>query len=79
MEAAQILRRPFGELGFSKDFMTASATMQFNTLEDILTEPSTELLAREGFNYRWFAELVEFLSARQLLHLLQPLPGSNAY
>jgi hypothetical protein len=79
MEAAQILRKQLGELGFSKDFMTASTAMQFSTLEDILAETSTALLAREGFNYRWFAELVEFLSARQLLHLLQPLPGSNAY
>jgi len=79
MDTAQLLRKPLVELGFSEDFMLISAVMKFDTLADILTETSTELLAREGFNYRWFAELVEFLSGRKLLHLLQPLPGSNAY
>jgi hypothetical protein len=79
MDTGKIITEPLKNLEFSKDFLQANTRMGFENLADILAENRESLLRKEGFNYRWLAELVEFLSARQLLHLLQPLPESNAY
>jgi hypothetical protein len=74
-----ILFQPITELEFSAGFQSSCKTMGFRTLEEIIKQAPQALRIRKGFNYVWLGELITFLNDRKLLHLLQPLPGSNAY
>jgi hypothetical protein len=72
-----IIAQQLGELELSDEFKTRAFEMGFNTLGDIVQIAPDALLSKKEFNYNWFGELITFLSDRKLLHLLQPLPGSN--
>jgi hypothetical protein len=72
MQESEILSTPINDLPASIFFKDGSATMGFNTLQDILNTAPVDLLVNEDFNYVWFGELVDFMTERGILHLLQP-------
>lgn len=72
-----LVRQPFTRLGFTQDFLKASKIMRLDTIADVIKVPPEDLVEKEGFNYSWLGELVKFLNNHKLIHLLQPLPGSN--
>lgn len=74
----ELLSGPLTGLPLSEDFCLRSKRMGLASLEDILGTPPALLVGREGFSYRWLGELVEFMSSKGLLHLLQPIPGNTA-
>jgi len=67
------------DLEFSDSFKHTCAGMGFRTLTEVMGTTPEKLLEKEGFSYVWLGELLSFLKAKGMLHLLQPLPGSNAY
>ena len=71
-----LLARQPEELGLSPDFCKKCREMGFRTLSDILALPANELRERKGFNYLWLEELISLLDKHNILHLLQPIPGS---
>ena len=73
----EFLYRPLDELGLSRRFAQQCAGMGFENLAEILSCPPAELLARRGFSYEWLRELTGILDERQLLHLLQTIPGKS--
>jgi len=77
MDKKPLIEEQIGTLGFSREFLEASGKMGFGTIADVLAAGREELLKREGFSYHWLGELVTFLSEHKLIHLLQPMPGSN--
>lgn len=77
MEVKPDIGQPIEMLGFSSSFVETSGKMGFQTIAEILAAGREDLLKREGFSYHWLGELVAFLSANKLIHLLQPMPGSN--
>lgn len=77
MEAQPDITQSIVMLGFSSGFVEASEKMGFQTIADILAAGRENLLKKEGFSYHWLAELITFLSEHKLIHLLQPMPGSN--
>ena len=76
MDKNPLLNRPINLLGLSNDFLSASKTMGFGTISEVIDTGLIDLVNKEGFNYHWLAELIEVLNKEGLLHLLQPLPGS---
>ncbi len=74
----QLFNERVTNLGFSEEFCSSCGKMGLITLGDILALKPEEVLAREGFNYGWLAELTEFLGQRGLLEFLQPIPGKSA-
>jgi hypothetical protein len=79
MNQAGILLQPLSELGVSMEFLESCEKMKLETIQEILSETGDNLRRKKGFSYRWMAEFIALLSKHQLEHLLQPLPGSNAY
>lgn len=77
METDDIFRLPLAQLGMSENFYLRCRLMGFQNLSDILATPSGELVHMEGFSFSWLGELTKLLASKGLLHLLQPLPGSN--
>ncbi len=77
MRDPEILTTPINDLPASIFFKEGSAIMGFKTLREILDTAPRELLASEDFNYVWFGELVDFLTERGILHLLQPTQGNS--
>ena len=75
MDQQQLLKMPLNELDFSEDFLETCALMRMETLGELLKDKSG-LVQKEHFSYLWLEELVSFLGKHNLLHLLQPLPGS---
>jgi len=78
METAQFLSAAITPETISQSFFDQCQKMNFHKMADILqTEPQV-LLNQKGFTYHWLSELSIFLKAKDLLHLLQPIPGSIA-
>ena len=77
MDEKNIINQRIEMLGFSPDFVKTSVKMGFETIAEALAVGRSGLLLREGFSYHWLVELVTFLSEHKLIHLLQPMPGSN--
>ena len=73
----KILSTLISDLPASIFFKEGSATMGFETLHDILKIGPKELLGKENFNHVWLGELVDFLTERGMLHLLQPTQGNS--
>lgn len=78
MDGHELKQTTFDLLGFSEDFCTRCNVMGFAVPDDIFLLEPRELVSREGFTYEWLVELVTFLQERQLLHLLQPIPGKSS-
>lgn len=78
MTNERLLACPVESLGFSEEFCERCRLMGIATLGDVLALTPAELAGRQGFSYHWLAELSDYLAGKGLLHLLQPLPGSNA-
>lgn len=72
-----MLTQPLQQLGLSRAFCESAAGMGFQNLEAIVLCPPAELVLREGFSYGWLAELSDFLKEKELLHLLQTIPGKS--
>jgi len=79
MDAGQILHTPISELPLTENFYLRSKLMGYRKLDDIVRTPVEVLLRKEEFNYEWLGELSKFMSGQNLLHLLQPIPGSRSY
>ncbi|WPU95756.1 hypothetical protein SNE25_09520 [Mucilaginibacter sabulilitoris] len=77
MQNPEVLSTPINDLPASTFFKEGSTTMGFETLKEILNTAPKDLLANENFNYVWFGELVDFLTERGILHLLQPTQGNS--
>lgn len=77
MDQQELLTLPLKVLGFSKKFRDTCSLMQKNTLGSLLAEGS-KLQHNKHFSYQWLEELVRFLQKNNMLHLLQPLPGSKS-
>ncbi|MET3606919.1 hypothetical protein ABIC74_000761 [Mucilaginibacter rubeus] len=77
MENQEILLRPIHKLRVSKEFKKGSQAMGFGTLQEILKEAPGSIMGNESFNYVWFGELIDILTAHGLLHLLQPTQGNS--
>ena len=78
MDALTVKQTKLCLLGLSDDFCADSKRMGFDVLADVLALTPQELLNCDGFTYRWLGELITFLQERQLLHLLQPVPGKSS-
>ncbi|MEZ2338817.1 hypothetical protein AB6735_24415 [Mucilaginibacter sp. RCC_168] len=72
-----ILAEKIGMMAFSKEFKESSAKMGYATLRQIVSEDPAILQKKDGFNYIWLGELLEFLTENNLLHLLQSTQGNN--
>ncbi|MDB4921233.1 hypothetical protein [Mucilaginibacter sp.] len=72
-----VMYMPIKKLGLGKEFNRQCKTMGFKTLHEVTLIEPMELVELDGFDYNWLSELVKFLNERQLLHLLQPLPGKS--
>jgi len=77
MQDRGVLLIPINELPASAFFKAGGAEMGFKTLQDILHTAPGDLRAKEGFNYVWLGELIDFLTERGILHLLQPTQGNS--
>jgi hypothetical protein len=77
MDEKSFINQPISGLGLSNDFLKTSEKMAFGTIAEILKVDPVDLLKRDGFNYNWLGELIEFLTKHQLLHILQPIPGKS--
>ena len=77
MKNPEILSVPIQELPVSRLFKQGSERLGFGTLQEILDETTGKLMEKENFNYAWFGELIDILTAAGLLHLLQPTQGNS--
>ncbi len=77
MEAEIFLNSPVNALGLSGQFRDQCTGMGFKTIGEITRTSPEVLIKMDGFNYHWLAELSEVLNKEGLLHLLQPITGSN--
>ena len=77
MSNSDLLRKEIKDLPLSENFYLRSKLMGFERIEDIVKTPTDVLLCKEEFTYDWLGELSTFMSNQELLHLLQPRPGSN--
>ncbi|MES2113208.1 MAG: hypothetical protein V4577_30940 [Bacteroidota bacterium] len=75
MEIKAIINQPIADLGLGEEFNNDCKKMGFSTLKQILVKSPSELISTNGFNYNFLGRLVTYLSANQMLHFLQPLPG----
>jgi hypothetical protein len=77
MENAQtILNSPIRDLAVSEKFYLRSKLMGFSSLGEIVALPAEVLVSKEEFSYDWLGELTKLMTSQNLLHLLQPRPGS---
>lgn len=77
VDAEEILGKQLRDLGLSDRFCEKCRAMGFEKLEDICFMLPEQLVAKPGFTYEWLSELITYLNERQLLYLLQPIPGKN--
>ena len=77
MKNPEILTVPIRELPVSQLFKKGSEEMGFGALQEILDVKPGKLMEKENFNYVWFGELIDILTAAGLLHLLQPTQGNS--
>jgi hypothetical protein len=70
MTADQLADTPIADLPVSHSFYLQSAELGFRTIREIMQVPVKKLLEREGFSYRWFAELLRLLKRYKALGLL---------
>lgn len=74
-----ILTSDLKDLPVSENFYLRSKLMGYTSISDIVETPVNVLLSKEDFNYNYLGELVSLLKSHNILHKLQPLPGSNSY
>ncbi|MDB5145971.1 MAG: hypothetical protein JWQ66_4686 [Mucilaginibacter sp.] len=79
VEQQQLLNRPIEQLPVSENFYLRCKLMGYECLRDVVEAPVDVLLAKEDFNYGWLGELAKLMTSLNILHSLQPIPGSNAY
>jgi len=72
-----ILEKKISSLEFSGEFKALSIQMGYATLQQVIATDPAIVQKKEGFNYTWLGELIEFLMKNNLLHLLQPIQGNN--
>jgi hypothetical protein len=75
---SEILNFPIKDLPVSENFCVRSKLMGYATIGEIVETPPDAIIKKEGFNYDWLAELIRLLMSYNMLHKLQPIPGSNA-
>jgi hypothetical protein len=75
----QLLNTPISELGLTENFYLRSKLMGFRILNDIIRTPPEVLVNKTDFNFDWLGELSRFMRMHKLLHILQPIPGSNSF
>jgi hypothetical protein len=75
----QILTGKIKELPVTEIFYLRSKLMGYSCIQEIVETPVNVLLSKEDFNYNYLGELVNLLKSHNILHKLQPLPGSSAY
>jgi hypothetical protein len=75
---AELLKSPLTQLPLSENFCLRSKLMGLNSLDDIIRTPPAVLVKKEDFSYEWLGELSRFMKNTNLLHRLQPIPGSTA-
>lgn len=76
-DTPDILKADLKDLPVDEGFYLRSKLMGFHTLEDIVHTPAEVMVKKEEFNYRWLGDLSRLLISQNLLHLLQPTPGSK--
>lgn len=74
-----ILSAKIKDLPVSENFYLRSKLMGFACVQDIVDTPAGVLIKKEDFDYNWLGELVSFLKNNNILHTLQPIPGSRPY
>lgn len=74
-----ILTSNLKDLAVSENFYLRSKLMGYTSISDIVETPVNVLLGKEDFNYNYLGELVKLLKFHNILHKLQPLPGSSSY
>jgi hypothetical protein len=74
-----ILTSDLKGLPVSENFYLRSKLMGYNSILDIIETPVNVLLSKEDFSYNYLGELVTLLKSHNILHKLQPLPGSSSY
>jgi len=79
MNDSEILNTEIKDLPVSENFYLRSKLMGYSRIQDIVETPPNVLLSKEDFNYNYLGELVSLLKRHNILHKLQPLPGSTSY
>jgi len=69
-----LLYKDISNLPVSTGFIEKCHMMGFNTLKEITDKGWIALMQKEGFTYRWFAELMTLLESNQLVYMLQAKP-----
>ncbi len=74
-----ILTSDIKDLPVSDNFYLRSKLMGYSNLEQILETPPAVIVKKDEFSYSWLGELTRLLMSNNMLHKLQPIPGSNSY
>jgi hypothetical protein len=71
MEAKQLLKESIEHLSLGEEALRFARANGFETLADLLHYRADELMRLEGFTFRGYKQLIEFLEDNDLLHLLK--------
>lgn len=71
MTDEKLLYEPIAFLGMTEKFVKGCEAMGFATINEIMEIDPKDLVKRDGFDYKWLAELVSYLDGKGMLHLLQ--------
>lgn len=66
-----ILQVPIFTLEVSKEFMSMAKANKYNTIEDIIKYPLSDLPTKNQSGYRMLRELLDILEANGLDHLIK--------
>ena len=79
MNDTEILAADLKDLPMTENFYLRSKLMGYTNLEQIIATPPAMIVSKDEFSYSWMGELIRFLMSHNMLHKLQPLPGSSSY
>ena len=66
-----VITQPIKDLPFSEDFQKMATINQWNTLEQLLSQPVSLLHKKEGFTMHMYDELITFLTQQGLMEKLK--------